>query len=188
MPSFQKFLGILFPSLEDSKKRKTFLGWHRPLLLKCIWKKPHLFANIHLALLRFFPICNTFIIIDQCRFFYFRDVPWQSDDYARRLHYSLFGQSGFCLIFIVSKNKDFLSGALLKTPSFPWKLLAESFAAYLLSWRNVSTYSEIHKFEISNDLHALPSITKPLKKFKFQGEFQLQGDCLHPWIFIIIIV
>ena len=31
--------------------------------------------------------------------------------------YSLFGQPGFCLIFILSKNKGFQSVALLKIPS-----------------------------------------------------------------------
>ena len=43
--------------------------------------------------------------------------PWYSDESVRRLHfYSLFGQLGFCLIFILSKTKDFQSGALLKMP------------------------------------------------------------------------
>ena len=32
------------------------------------------------------------------------------------IFYSLFGQPGFCLIFILSKNKVFQSGALLKMP------------------------------------------------------------------------
>ena len=40
-----------------------------------------------------------------------------SDESVWRLHfYSLFGQPGFCLIFILSKNKVFQSGALLKMP------------------------------------------------------------------------
>ena len=40
---------------------------------------------------------------------------------SQRLHYSLFAQSAFCLIFILSKKKGFQSEALLKmsvsTPS-----------------------------------------------------------------------
>ena len=56
-----------------------------------------------------FLTCNyTFTTIGQCRFFYFWDRSWYSDESGWKLHvYSLFGQPGFCLISILNKNKGF---------------------------------------------------------------------------------
>ena len=42
-----------------------------------------------------------------------------SDEWAQRFHYSLFGQSGFWLLFVFSKNKGFQPEALLKMPPSP---------------------------------------------------------------------
>ena len=64
----------------------------------------------HFSLMGFLPVCNIFQVIGS-------DRPWYSDESVWRLHYfSLFGQPGFCLIFILSKNNVFQSGTLLKMP------------------------------------------------------------------------
>ena len=69
-------VGILLLSLNESRKSKIFLVWHRPSdPPKYIWNKPRLFVYIPLCS-DFSPICNNiFIIIDQCRTSYYWDRP-----------------------------------------------------------------------------------------------------------------
>ena len=70
-----------------------------------------------LAWLRFFPICNIFPIIDQCRFFYFRDRPdvlmKVFEDYIIFLIWADWVLLNF---YLKQLNKGFQSGALLKMP------------------------------------------------------------------------
>ena len=68
--------------------------------------------------------------------------------------YSFFGQPGFCLIFIFSKNKDFQSGALnVNFISFHGEIL--------------SRYSEMNKFRRLN----IQKITKTVKKAGVKGKY-----------------
>ena len=59
---------------------------------------------------------------------FFWDRPWYSENCARRLHYIpyVFKKTGFCLIFVLRKNKGFQSEALLKI--LPTSLSMEEFA------------------------------------------------------------
>ena len=71
----------------------------------------------HLALLRFFPICNIFPIIGQCRFFLTSGIGTDIlmkvfEDYI----IVLILLAWVLLNFIFSKNKGFWSEALLKMP------------------------------------------------------------------------
>ena len=61
-------------------------------------------VHLHLPLLGFFPICNKiFPIIDPCKFVFTSGTG--SAILVKMLKlYSLLGQSGFCLIFILSKS------------------------------------------------------------------------------------
>ena len=74
-------------------------------------------------MLCYFPIAVFSQSLINADFFYFWDRPWYSDESFWRLHvYSLFGQPGLCLIFILSKNKSFESGVLLKMLLTQWFL------------------------------------------------------------------
>ena len=60
-----------------------------------------------------------------------------SNEFALRLHYSLFGESGFYLIFILIENKAFLSGTLQIMPtSSP-------------STEELGRYPKVNKYKVS---------------------------------------
>ena len=71
----------------------------------------------------------------------------------------MFGYPGFCLIFILSKNKGFQSGALTKMPTpFPsmeeFSLDIQKFTSYSDLF---TTYLEVYNKQRLN----FPKITKP---------------------------
>ena len=109
-------LQILFPSLDECK---IVPGVATP-------RNPFLFEQIKLvhqclALFRFSPLCSIFLIIDQWRFSFTPGIcPDILMNVVEDCIIFLTGQLGLCLIFILSKNKGFPSGPLLKMyPSFP---------------------------------------------------------------------
>ena len=80
----------------------------------CIWNKPNLFTNPLLC--SHFLICNIFPIIDKCRFIFTSRIG--ADILMNFLEYYIvfLMWAALILIFILSKNKGFQSGALLKMP------------------------------------------------------------------------
>ena len=87
--------------------------------LNCIWKRRNLFTKTSIYLdssqysIFFQSLMNAmFFLLGKSLFSWWNCLKIKL--------YSLFGQHGFCLIFILNKNKCFLSGALLKIfPSSP---------------------------------------------------------------------
>ena len=64
-------LEILFPSLNEAKNCKIYLGW--PQTSCCFWNKRNLFCRTSFCSI--FLICNNiFPLFYQCRLFYFRDA------------------------------------------------------------------------------------------------------------------
>ena len=107
--------GILFPCLNEIKNSHNFpLGGIDSQTPQMCFQQTTLVC-LHVVWFGHLWICNIiFIIIDQCRLFTSAidpDVLWMS---LKILLYSLFRQPEFCLRFILSKNKVFQSGTLLK--------------------------------------------------------------------------
>ena len=112
-------LGILLPSFNESKNIKIFLEVVPTLRFpKCVWNKPHLFTFA-----RILPICNNiFIIIDQCRFFFFTSGIGPGnminvlEDCIMFLIWTAWVLFNFYLKQKKKKERDFQSVALLKMP------------------------------------------------------------------------
>ena len=80
-------LEILFSSLNESKNCKFFLRLCQPYMFQLYLQRTRLIHQC-LTLLRFFPVWkNISLIVNQCRFFYFWERPWNSDEWARKKHY-----------------------------------------------------------------------------------------------------
>ena len=134
-------LEIVHPSLNEGKSCKIFLGLPLPQILQLYLKQTKLARQL-LALHAYFLIYNIFSIIDQCRFFYTSGI-------------CRYSNPGFCLIFILSKNKN-------ENASFI------SFHGGI--W---CRYSEIYKFKRSKDI--FPKVTHKtdiLKNACFKGNFK----------------
>ena len=113
--------GTIVSKLKRGEKLQNLAGVaNNPRPPNCIWYKPSLFASTSLCSLSSqYPIfCQSLV---NAHFFYFWNRSWYSDESVWKLHvYSLFGQPGFCLIFILSKNKGFESVILLKMLLTQW--------------------------------------------------------------------
>ena len=80
-------LEILFSSLNESKNSKMFLRLCHPYMPQLYLEQTKLVHQC-LTLLRFIPVWkNISLIVNQCRFFYFWERPWNSDEWARKKHY-----------------------------------------------------------------------------------------------------
>ena len=116
------------PSFNGSKRYKVILELHHFLDHAVVSGTNHTYSSTP-CFVRF-PICNDiFPIIDQCRFCYFWDSSWHSDECTQIALHSLFGQPKFYLMFILRKNKGF---SLTENASF--------ISLYGRTW---SRYSEI---------------------------------------------
>ena len=125
------------------KSAKIFLVLHSPQTALLHLEQTKL-VHIHFALLGFFPICNNIIpIIDQCRFFYFWDRPWYSDEWDRRL---------YCTTFIPWTAWILLNFYLKQKQRFSAWSLTENTSLVSFHRGIWSRYSQINKFKISKDL------------------------------------
>ena len=106
----------------------------------CIWNKPNLFANASFCT-NSFQYAKIFSqpLINPDFFFTSGIGPDTLMNVLEDCIVSLFEQSEFCLIFILSKNNDFQFGASLKIP-------------LLLPRMNLVRYSQTNKFKTSKDL------------------------------------
>ena len=109
-----------FPSLNKNKNCKILLGLHHFPQTAQLYLEQTTCIRLHLGLIL---LCSDiFLIIDQCIFFTSgMDLIFWSMCSKIALC-SWFGQPGLYLIFILSKNKGFESGTLLKMPPSSFSL------------------------------------------------------------------
>ena len=129
-------LEILFPSLKEGKNCKIFLALRLPPDPAIVFGANQTFSPSP---------CFTEIFLNMQHFpnsmyiFITSGIGPDilSEVFENYIHCS-FGQAGFCLIFIWSKNKAFRSGALLQE------------IHYLLSWRNfLNNKNTFKKMQVS---------------------------------------
>ena len=117
-------LRIPFPNLNESNTSQIFMRWYRHSDPQINLETNHTcsstsrFARTVLNMQQYFHnhwSMHIFLLLGEALIFW-----WM---HLKIALYSLFRQPGFCLIFILSKNKGFQSGTLLKCQLhlLPWK-------------------------------------------------------------------